>query len=139
MHIKILFGGKRPEASYQSLLEHYTKCLSPSASLEIVYLKSQKTLLEAAAKEKMPICLDAAGKSLTSEAFSSALIAHLEYAGARATFVIGPAEGLPEHFKKEHILWSLSPLTFPHPLALLTLVEQIYRGFEIKKGSRYHK
>lgn len=139
MRIKVLFGGKKPQASYLNLLEHYTKCLSPSASLEIVYLKDQKSLIEAASKEKGLICLDANGKLMTSEAFSSELRTHLEGEGARATFVIGPAEGLPKEFKAKHLLWSLSPLTFPHPLALLALVEQVYRAFEIQKGSRYHK
>jgi 23S rRNA (pseudouridine1915-N3)-methyltransferase len=139
MRIKVLFGGKKPEASYLNLLEHYTKCLSSSASLEILYLKNQKSLLEAASKEKGLICLDAAGKCMPSEVFSSQLRSHLEANGARTTFVIGPAEGLPEAFKRDSTLWSLSPLTFPHPLALLTLVEQVYRAFEMQKGSPYHR
>ena len=49
---------------------------------------------------------------------------------------IGPAEGFPEHsFSK----LSLSKLTFPHELAAVILIEQLYRSIQIIKGTKYHK
>ena len=53
----------------------------------------------------------------------------------RIAFVIGPAEG----FSREVSGWSLSPLTFPHQLAICLLLEQIYRAKTIIEGHPYHK
>ena len=57
------------------------------------------------------------------------------------TIVIGGAEGLPPALRNQdkHPMISLSPMTFTHQVVRLILIEQIYRAFEIEKGSRYHK
>jgi 23S rRNA (pseudouridine1915-N3)-methyltransferase len=60
--------------------------------------------------------------------------------GARLTFVIGGAEGIPPHIlQKASFQWSLSKLTFTHQITRLLLLEQLYRALEIQKGSGYHK
>jgi 23S rRNA (pseudouridine1915-N3)-methyltransferase len=60
--------------------------------------------------------------------------------GARLSFVVGGAEGLPPELKgAPYELLSLSKLTFTHQFARVVLAEQIYRGAEIRKGSAYHK
>ena len=64
----------------------------------------------------------------------------IEKEGARCTFVIGGAEGLTLKMRQNATaLISLSPLTFTHQITRLVLLEQIYRAFEIKRGSHYHK
>ncbi len=83
--------------------------------------------------------MDAAAKPMDSETFSTFIIKKFEEEGSRLAIVIGGAEGLPLPLKQHHILISLSPMTFTHQLVRLILVEQIYRAFEIDKGSRYHK
>jgi 23S rRNA (pseudouridine1915-N3)-methyltransferase len=56
------------------------------------------------------------------------------------TFVIGGAEGLEEGFVAETgSRWSLGPLTLPHELARVIVLEQLYRGFTILAGTPYHK
>jgi 23S rRNA (pseudouridine1915-N3)-methyltransferase len=56
------------------------------------------------------------------------------------TLLIGGSQGLdPALIGRAHVRWSLGPLTFPHELARIVVLEQIYRGFTILRGEPYHK
>ena len=58
----------------------------------------------------------------------------------KINFLIGDTDGIPPDIKeKSNLLLSLSPLTFPHELARLILLEQIYRAFSIANNSPYHR
>lgn len=137
--IKILTIGKTKEHWLDEAIEEYLKRLKTAASIEFVYARDNAQLVELAEKSERVIALDEKGRLLDSPAFSTFLIDHLEKGGARLSFIIGAAEGLPEKIKKEYPLFSLSPLTFPHQIARLLLIEQIYRAIEIEKKSPYHK
>ena len=83
------------------------------------------------------ISLAEEGKSFSSIELTSLL---LNFNNKKINFLIGDSDGIPSDIKeKSHILLSLSPLTFPHELARLILVEQIYRAISISNNSPYHR
>jgi 23S rRNA (pseudouridine1915-N3)-methyltransferase len=133
--IKILSVGKTKESWLEEAMQEYIKRLTPYAEIECLWLKDSRELLAQAQKEKNLLCLDPNGEELTSEAFAQTV----EKAGSRFTLVIGDADGLPEALKKSTRLISLSRLTFTHQMTRVILLEQIFRAFEIKRGSPYHK
>ena len=83
------------------------------------------------------ICLTEEGKSFSSIELTSLL---LNFNNKKIDFLIGDTDGIPPDIKeKSHLLLSLSPLTFPHELARLILIEQIYRAISISNNSPYHR
>ncbi len=87
--------------------------------------------------ESIIISLAEEGKSFNSKQFSSLL---LNYKNKKISFLIGDADGLPQSIKDESdLLLSLSPLTLPHEIARLVLIEQIYRAVSITQNSPYHR
>ena len=83
------------------------------------------------------ICLTEEGQLFNSIELTSLL---LNFKNKKINFLIGDADGIPSDIKnKSHLLLSLSPLTFPHELARLILIEQIYRAISISNGSPYHR
>jgi 23S rRNA (pseudouridine1915-N3)-methyltransferase len=83
------------------------------------------------------VALTEEGRTWSSVAFAQAL----EGSGSeRLAFVIGGADGLDPTIKAE-ASWqlSLSPMTFPHELARLLLLEQLYRAMSIQQGGPYHR
>ncbi len=83
------------------------------------------------------ICLTEEGQSFNSIELTSLL---LNFKNKKINFLIGDADGIPSDVKdKSNLLLSLSPLTFPHELARLILIEQIYRAVSISNNSPYHR
>ena len=83
------------------------------------------------------ICLSEEGKYFSSIELTSLL---LNFKNKKINFLIGDTDGIPSNIKeKSHLLLSLSPLTFPHELARLILLEQIYRAISISNNSPYHR
>jgi 23S rRNA (pseudouridine1915-N3)-methyltransferase len=84
------------------------------------------------------ILLDERGKMLDSPALAHH-IDNLFTNSRNVVMVIGGAYGVDEHLtQRADLIWSLSPLVFPHQLARLILVEQLYRAQEIAAGRAYH-
>lgn len=137
--LRILSVNKTKEMWLEEAIAEYLKRLQNQVSIEFVFSKTDEQLLAQAAKEDNLICLDAGGQMMDSERFSTFLLKKFEEGGARLAIVIGGAEGLPAALKNNYPLISLSPMTFTHQVVRLILIEQIYRAFEIAKGSRYHK
>jgi 23S rRNA (pseudouridine1915-N3)-methyltransferase len=83
------------------------------------------------------ICLTEEGQAFNSIELTSLL---LNFKNKKINFLIGDADGIPSDIKdKSNLLLSLSPLTFPHELARLILIEQIYRAISISNNSPYHR
>lgn len=129
MRIKIISPGKHKEPWLIQALAEYEKRLTKEAKIEWVFPK------ELTLKEEKYSLLDVKGKFLSSEEFSTFLLSQSTH-----VFVIGGPEGPPKNIiENASFRFSLSPLTFTHQLVRLVLLEQIYRGIEIFKGSSYHK
>ncbi|MBS0648374.1 MAG: 23S rRNA (pseudouridine(1915)-N(3))-methyltransferase RlmH [Verrucomicrobia bacterium] len=138
--IKILTIGKSKENWLQEALAEYEKRLRPFCTFEWILAKNDVQLEEFSKKEGKFIALDPQGKSMTSEKFAAWLSKAAINYHSRLAFVIGGAEGLSPALKAQSsFLWSLSPLTFTHQITRLILLEQIYRAYEINRGSDYHK
>ena len=138
--IKIISYGKSKEPWLQDALAEYEKRLTSTASISWILAKSEAELEENLNREESFIALDPKGKLFSSEQFSLFLIKTLEEKKSRLTFAIGGPDGFSakSRAKASHFL-SLSPLTFTHQITRLLLLEQIYRAFEITRGSSYHK
>lgn len=139
LRLKIISVGKTKENWLNEAIDEYLTRLSPILKVEFILTKSDDQLREALNKENLVICLDAAGKLYNSEKFAEFIQQQFIAGGSRLTLAIGGAEGLPQDIKARHPLMSLSPLTMTHQMVRLVLIEQIYRAFEIAKGSKYHK
>lgn len=84
------------------------------------------------------ILLDERGKLLDSPALSRMLSSYIE-SSRHIVLVIGGAYGVSEELQsRADLVWSLSPLVFPHQLVRLLLIEQLYRAQEIAAGHPYH-
>ncbi len=139
LKLKVFSVGKNKEAWMEQALEEYVLRLKPVLDIDFIWVKNDAQLVALVQKEKQVVCLDPDGEPLDSPEFSAFFHRNLQAGGSRLSMVIGGAEGLPEILKKGASLISLSRLTFTHQLARLILIEQVYRAFEIAKGTAYHK
>lgn len=85
------------------------------------------------------VCLCIDGRQMDSVQLSGKLTELID-TGRRVVFVIGGSLGLsPEVVRRAQLRLSFSPMTFPHQLARVMLLEQIYRAHKINANERYHK
>ena len=153
--ITLLCVGKLKEKFYIEAAAEYCKRLSRCCKLDLVELPEQR-LPENPAPAEIERALAREAEAIRSRLPAGAAVAALcvegklrsseELAGLLAreeaglAFVIGGSCGLHPSVKalaKERL--SMSPMTFPHHLARVMLLEQIYRGFQIRGGGKYHK
>lgn len=159
MLIQIIAVGKIKEKFFKMAIDEYSKRLSAYCRLEIIEVKDTAIADKASAADKTKIvdqeglrilshvkdsatliCLDIDGESLDSVNFSSK-IENLTIMGkSHLIFIIGGSLGLSATVKK-YADWrlSFSPMTFPHQLFRIMLLEQLYRSFKIIHHETYHK
>lgn len=158
MNGAIICVGKLREKYFAGAAEEYLKRLSRFGKFEIIELPDLPEPQNASAAQQMQImekegenilsrirqgdrviamCID--GPQYDSEAFAHHL-AENEMKGGRQVFVIGGSLGLSKAvIQRADEKISLSKMTFPHQLARVLLLEQIYRACKINAGERYHK
>ena len=105
--------------------------------LEVIEIKEENTIKDIIKKNETLVTLNENGQSFTSKQLAAKL---LNSHNQNITFVIGGASGLSSSLNSS-ASWqlSLSPLTFPHEIARLLLIEQLYRAKTIIQGGPYHK
>ena len=137
---KIIAFGKIKKQWIQEGIEMYLKRFP---GLEVIEIKDKnrkkedQTIKEIINKNEILVILNENGQSFTSKQLATKL---LNSHNQSINFVIGGASGLASSLNN-HAAWllSLSPLTFPHEIARLLLIEQLYRAKAISQGSPYHK
>ncbi len=134
MKITVLSVG-RLRAPYADDIAHYEKLLGHYAPLELIELREPEKLAKRVPQRAFVSLLDDAGESYDSLAFSR-LIEQRRASGLDLCFVIGGAYGIDLE-RGDHRL-SLGPMTMPHQLARVVLLEQLYRAHAILAGAPYH-
>jgi 23S rRNA (pseudouridine1915-N3)-methyltransferase len=96
-------------------------------------------MLAAIGRDDYVVALEIAGKSMSTEQLSVWLAERMRD-GRPLTLLIGGPDGLaPQCLDRADQRWSLSPLTLPHALARVVVVEQIYRAMSLLAGHPYHR
>ena len=157
--VTVLCVGKLKEKFYIDAAAEYAKRLSRFCKLELAELPEERLpedpspaqieaalLKEAAAiRAKLPagaslIALCVEGELRSSEALARQMAAWASQGVGQLVFLIGGSFGLHPSIKgSAKLRLSMSPMTFPHHLARVMVLEQIYRAYQINAGTRYHK
>ena len=157
MNIVLVAIGKLKEEYLRSACAEYIKRLGRYCTFELHELDecrlsdnpSEKEIVSALKKEAeqikryakgmiVPMCIE--GKQLSSPELSEKITNAGVSGQSTVTFVIGSSFGLDPEIKAMGTLkLSTSKMTFPHQLARVMLLEQIYRAFQIAEGGKYHK
>lgn len=159
LNITIIAIGKLKEQYLRDASSEYQKRLSTLCKLNIVELNPEKLSDNPSAKEienalnseakkiieKIPkgakvysMCIE--GKQRTSEELSAEIDALTVEGVSNIVFIIGGSFGLSDEVKKlSAYRLSMSKMTFPHQIARIMLLEQIYRAMQISIGTKYHK
>lgn len=158
-NIQILCVGKLKEKHFAAACAEYQKRLSAFCKLTVTELPevrlpehpSQAQIDAALAREgeailaKLPkggkvVALCVEGELLSSPQLARQMAAWAVEGTSQLSFLIGGSFGLAEGVKaRAHLRLSMSPMTFPHHLARIMLLEQIYRAYQISAGTKYHK
>ncbi len=110
-----------------------------ASQLSQILEKEYHLLLDSIPPKAHIICLDAKGKTFTSEGLAKRMD-ELQHIHSHWCLIIGGPEGLhPALKEKANEMWSLSSLTFPHPMVRLILLESLYRSWCILNNHPYHK
>ena len=157
--VTLICVGKLKEKFYAEATAEYAKRLSRFCKLEIVELPesrlsdspsaaeiSQALAAEASLIEaRIPkgsaliaMCIE--GRELSSPQLADKMRQFALSGASSLTFLIGGSVGLSPAIKAQaDFRLSMSPMTFPHHLARVMLLEQIYRAYQINAGTKYHK
>jgi len=138
MRVRLIAAGTRLPGWVNEGYSEYAKRLT-GIRLELVEIPPRRSTLKFITPREFVVALDVAGRAMDTVELSRWLEARL--AGGRdLAFVIGGPDGhAPELLERADFRWSLSPLTWPHGLARVMVVEQLYRAQSILKGHPYHR
>ena len=138
MRVRLIATGTRLPGWVNEGYTEYAKRLV-GIRLELVEIPPRRSMLKIIAHRDYVVALEVTGRAMTTAELARWLEARL--AGGRdLAFVIGGPDGhAPVLLERADFRWSLSPLTWPHGLARVMVVEQLYRAQSILKGHPYHR
>lgn len=156
MKLRVVAVGKLKERFWKDAVAEYAKRLGGYAKLDIAEIADRDPakcggevkamelesvdILKTIPENSHVILLAIDGKQRSSEDFSKHLDALMLGGASDITFVIGGSTGVaPDVRKRANETFSFGPITLPHNLARVVLLEQIYRAFKISRGEPYHK
>ena len=154
MKLRVLAVGRAKDGPEAALVAEYLKRMKGTLTVEEVEerrpgpeLKTREAALLQGALAKggktgrqVVVAMDERGKTLGSRDFASKLQAWQNQGVTEVTFVLGGADGLaPELRESADLVLCLGQMTWPHLLARVMLVEQIYRAQQILAGHPYHR
>ncbi len=157
--ITLITMGKLKEKFYISAAQEYTKRLSGYCHFTLVELpesrlpenpspaeiaagleKEAETILARIPKSSWFCVFTPEGKELSSEKFAEKMKDVKLSGKSSAIFLIGSSFGMASKVKERaDFRLSMGPMTFPHHLARIMVLEQLYRAEAIQAGSKYHK
>ena len=158
MNMALICMGRLKERYWREAADEYEKRLSRFGKFEEIELpdlpepansspaieaqiceREGKAILQKVREGDIVIALCIGGKQLDSVRLSQNLTRYGD-TGRRVVFIIGGSLGLsPQVIARADFKLSFSPMTFPHQLARVMLLEQTYRAMKIASGERYHK
>ena len=158
MKIKLISVGKLKEKYWKAAVDEYQKRLGAYCKLEILECREEKAPENLTDHERDQI-LDREGRGILSHIKETAHVVSLAIQGQEADppqlakklaqwemergdlcLVIGGSLGLSQEvLDRSQWKWSFSPLTFPHQMVRVMVLEQVYRAYRIKEGHPYHK
>ncbi len=150
MKVVIAAVGRMKASPERTLMESYLKRLPWSVDVKEIDLKKAKSRASDVGQESerlkavIPdhakvVCLDARGKSLTSEQLAEKISNWRDDGTSHIAFVIGGPDGLPDDILEQaDLTLSFGAVTWPHMLMRVMLAEQLYRAHSILSGHPYH-
>jgi len=159
LNVTLLCVGKLKEAYWRQACAEYEKRLGAFCRFHLVEVAEErlpenpspaqiaatveaegKRLLDKLPKDGLAIALCIEGKELDSPALATYIQRQAVAGTSHIALLIGGSWGLSEAVKSRAALrLSMSPMTFPHQLARVMVLEQLYRAFQITGGGKYHK
>ena len=152
MRVKLVCVGKLKEKYLKEACNEYSKRISGFGKIEIIEVQDEKDdrpdamtieggkILKNIRRNEYVVTLEIKGEAQSSEQLAEKMSALAVKGISDITFVIGGSNGLHEVVsKRADYKLSFSKMTFPHQLARVMLLEQIYRAYKINQGGKYHK
>jgi len=155
VRLTVLALGTRMPAWVDQAVADYVRRLPPEIGFELRELplarrrgggadpraisKEADSVREALPDRSRLVALDVRGRSFSTEQLARKL-SDWQMTGQNYSMVIGGPDGIDRSLLRQaELRWSLSPLTIPHPLVRVLLVEQLYRAWTINAGHPYHR
>lgn len=154
MHLDLICVGRLKERHWREAAGEYLKRLGPYARVTVIEVPDRDVsadearaleaeaagILKAIPESATLVALEIGGRARSSEELASWLEALGTAGRSHVAFVVGGAAGLhADVLARADERISLGPLTLPHQLARVVLLEQLYRAFRIIKGEPYHR